>query len=113
MSRKLRIEHALRDAFTPSFLAVIDESDQHAVPEGAESHFRVVVVAEAFTEMPRIRRHRAVHRVLERELSGGLHALAIEAWTPDQDAAREAMLGSPECRGGSASERRNADAATR
>ena len=39
-------------------LQVIDESGNHSVPEGAESHFKVVAVAPEFGELKRIDRHR-------------------------------------------------------
>lgn len=106
MSRQQRIDQALREAFAPSFLSVLDESRNHAVPEGAESHFRVVIVSESFRGAPRVQRHRAVNRVLADELNGGLHALAIEAWTEDQEPARQAILASPDCLGGSKAEKR-------
>ncbi|MCU7948134.1 MAG: BolA/IbaG family iron-sulfur metabolism protein [Candidatus Thiodiazotropha sp. (ex Cardiolucina cf. quadrata)] len=42
------IQQKLQSAFSPLHLEVINESHMHSVPEGAESHFKVVVVSEAF-----------------------------------------------------------------
>ena len=75
------IERRLRHAFNPSFLEVIDESDQHrghaGYREGGQSHFRVTIRAGAFAASSRIERHRAVHEALGKELIGRIHALAL------------------------------------
>ena len=76
------IERKLRDAFAPSTLVVVDESEQHrghaGYQEGGQSHFRVTIAAEAFADMSRIARHRAVHTALGKDLIGRIHALALE-----------------------------------
>jgi len=77
-----QISEKLQAAFTPAQLQVINESDQHAGHAGHdgsnESHFRVVIHADAFADMSRIARHRAVHAALGKELIGRIHALALE-----------------------------------
>ena len=94
MSIKTSIETKLTDAFQPAALEVVDEShlhaghhhagsDHHAAFDGSgETHFRVRIVAESFAGLSRIARHRAVNALLADELSGGVHALAIEAAAP-------------------------------
>ncbi len=81
-----RIITTLEDTFQPETLEVVDESDQHkghsGWREGGETHFRVRIVADAFAGMSRVAVHRAVNEALASELSGGVHALAIEARTP-------------------------------
>lgn len=77
----------LTQRFAPSHLEVIDESHQHhghsgARPDG-ESHFRVKIVAEAFRSTSRLERHRMVNEALAAELRERVHALAIEATSPD------------------------------
>jgi BolA protein len=77
----------LTQRFVPSFLEVIDESQQHhghagARPDG-ESHFRVKIAAEAFRGKSRLERHRMVNETLAAELRERVHALAIEAGAPD------------------------------
>ncbi len=93
-TRAARIEAALRAAFDVQSLRLEDESalhEGHAGASGAgETHFRVRVVATDFTAMNRIARHRAVNSALAAEFDTGLHALAIEALTPEQDAAATA-----------------------
>jgi len=96
-----QIEAKLRDTFAPLHLEVTNESHMHNVPEGSESHFRVVLVAERFAEKPLIQRHRAVNRALAQELGGQIHALALHTMTPEEwfDKGGSAPE-SPPCLGG-------------
>jgi len=98
------ITSKLSSAFQPTELQVINESFMHSVPPGSESHFKVVVVSEAFQGAARVGRHRMVNSALREELDAGLHALSIQAFTPAQWEERGgAVTPSPECRGGSKS----------
>jgi len=76
------IEAKLRAAFEPRELSVVDESEKHrghaGYQEGGQSHFQVVIAAEAFAPMSRIARHRAVHEALGKDLVGRIHALALQ-----------------------------------
>ena len=82
--RAQRIEETLTQEVDMLHLDVLDESGNHSVPDGAESHFKVVVVAEVFTSMRRIQRHRLLNDLLAPEFAGGMHALAVHAYTPDE-----------------------------
>jgi Stress-induced morphogen (activity unknown) len=42
------IKDLLIDSFDPSILSIINESYMHNVPEGSESHFKVVIVSKYF-----------------------------------------------------------------
>lgn len=96
------IHDKLVDALAPAALEVIDESHMHAVPRGAESHFKVVVVTDRFEGVPLVQRHRRVNEVLKDELAGKIHALSVHAYTPAQWTGRgEVIPASPPCRGGS------------
>jgi BolA protein len=99
------IEAKLAAAMSLDHLQVINESGGHNVPPGSETHFKVVLVAPGFESMSRVQRHRFVHEVLAAELSSGVHALAIAAYTPQQwrDRHGNAPL-SPPCLGGRALE---------
>jgi len=83
MSAKDRIAEKLAEAFRPSLLEVIDESDLHkghaGWRESGETHFRVRIAAEAFRGKARVETHRLVYAALGEEIAGGIHALAIEA----------------------------------
>lgn len=92
MSRHDRIAAALKDAFHPAEVEVLDESERHhghaGWREGGETHFRVRVVAEAFAGRSRVDRHRLVQDALKGEFASGLHALAIEARAPGEPGRR-------------------------
>lgn len=76
----------------------------HAVPPGAESHFRVVVVSDAFAGLSRVARHRRMNALAAEELASGLHALSLQAFTPEEWAAQAPVHASPPCLGGSKQE---------
>ncbi len=86
------IRTKLEAAFAPAKLEVLDESDRHVGHaghrEGGETHFRVAIVSAVFVGMPRIARHRKVHDVLDAELKGRVHALALTLLTPDEASHR-------------------------
>jgi BolA family transcriptional regulator, general stress-responsive regulator len=96
MSIKSTIEDKLTTAFRPDRLDVINESHLHAGHHHTESghhetfdgtgetHFRVRILAPAFTGMSRVERHRAVNELLATELKSGVHALAIEPAAPGE-----------------------------
>ncbi|TVQ92377.1 MAG: BolA family transcriptional regulator [Chromatiaceae bacterium] len=100
--RQARIEQTLAADLSPLHLEVWDESHMHSVPPGAESHFKVLVVAEAFAGSNLIGRHRRINALLRKEFDQGLHALAIHAWTPEEWFAKGGTApASPPCQGGS------------
>lgn len=101
MSTHDRIVQRLRAGLDLVHLEVLNESHGHNVPAGSETHFRVIAVSPAFREMGRVQRHRTINALLEEELAGGVHALAIEAVTPEQwDRNGGAVLDAPPCKGG-------------
>jgi len=96
-----RIEEKLRERLVPILLEVINESSMHSVPAGSETHFKVVVVSDAFDKKPLLERHRLVYDVLAEEMRGGVHALTITSRTPDEWQKSERVAPSPPCLGGS------------
>lgn len=86
MSVKDDITKKLQEAFSPENLSVIDESHLHeghaGHRPGGETHFRVVIISDAFAGKSRIDRHRMINASLATELAGPVHALAIKATTP-------------------------------
>lgn len=95
------IEQKLKQAFSPQFLEVRNESHlhaghhheengHHAIYDGTgETHFRVIVVSDKFTDLSRIARHRAINEVLKDELNNGVHALALEPTAPGEPTRRK------------------------
>jgi len=82
------IEEKLARAIDLKHLEVINESGNHNVPPGSESHFKVVLVADEFGGQRLVSRHRRVNEVLAEELRNGVHALAIHTYTEDEWRAR-------------------------
>lgn len=82
MNRTQQIETRLREALAPRELTVIDDSESHrghgGYQEGGESHFHVIIRAEAFAGQSRIARHRMVHKALGPELVAAIHALSMD-----------------------------------
>ncbi len=81
MSIKTEMETRLQQAFNPSQLKVVDDSDSHIGHAGhdgrGESHFNVMIRAEAFAGMNRVAQHRAVHKALG-DIVPRIHALALD-----------------------------------
>ncbi|MEM1195156.1 MAG: BolA family protein [Pseudomonadota bacterium] len=73
-------------AFAPSSLEIINDSAHHAGHAGddgsGESHFTLVIKAEAFASMNRLARQRAVIAALGDIVGNRVHAVAIKADAP-------------------------------
>jgi BolA protein len=80
------LEGALRDALSPTALQVIDDSARHAGHAGAREggHYTVHIRSARFAGLARVARHRLVYDALRPLMPGGIHALAIDARTPDE-----------------------------
>lgn len=101
MTRQDTIVTKLDERFAPEHLEVVNESGGHNVPAGAETHFKVVMVARDFEGQRLLARHRMVHDVLGEELAGGLHALALHTYTSEEWQRRFGDTPmSPPCLGG-------------
>ncbi len=102
MSIAAIIEEKLLSAFSPLHLDVINESNNHNVPPGSESHFKVTIVSKDFEGERLIKRHRAVNSVLSEELAEKIHALALHTYTEKEwhDHYADNTPISPNCAGG-------------
>ncbi|MCR3755695.1 MAG: DNA-binding transcriptional dual regulator BolA [Sodalis sp. Psp] len=95
-----QIEKKIRAEFNPLYLDVVDESDRHNVPMSYESHFKVILVSDRFNDECILNRHRAVYGVLEEELAGIVHALALHTYTVREwKELHDIVPDSPPCRG--------------
>ena len=84
--RVAAIRDVLQRAFAPTALEVCDDSQRHAGHAGARDgrgHFDVVIVSEAFAGLSPLARHRAVYAALGDLMTTDIHALSIQAGTPD------------------------------
>lgn len=82
------IRRRLTLALSPEALDIDDESHRHAGHEGARDgrgHFRVRIVSAAFAGQPVLARHRAVYAALGELMQTDIHALAIDARTPEEN----------------------------
>jgi BolA family transcriptional regulator, general stress-responsive regulator len=74
-------------ALAPDSITIEDESAQHAGHEGAKSgggHYRVTIVSQQFAGRPLQARHRMVYDALGTLMRKEIHALAIQAYAPDE-----------------------------
>lgn len=94
-----RLTEKLTVALAPTHLEVINESHNHHVPANSETHFKVVIVSNAFEGQRLIARHRAVNGALMDEFEQGLHALTMHTYTLDEWQALDAVPESPKCKG--------------
>jgi BolA protein len=102
LTRHQTIAEKLQARFPLEHLEVQNESGNHNVPPGSETHFKVVLVSDEFDGLRLIARHRAINEALADEFENGLHALALHTYTRDEWHGRfgDAPM-SPPCLGGS------------
>lgn len=83
-----RIRTLLESAFAAARVSVQDDSARHVGHAGARDgagHFVVRIESQAFTGRSRIERHRLVYEALAGMMPREIHALTIEAISPDDD----------------------------
>jgi BolA protein len=84
------VEQALRDrlqALEPMVVDLVDDGADHVGHAGAAGggrHFSLVIVSKAFTGKSRLARHRAVLERVGDLIPHPVHALAIEAYAPEE-----------------------------
>ena len=94
-ARAERLTAVLTAQFAPSTLRIQNDSSRHEGHAGAgpggQSHYSVLMVADAVRGQNRVARSRAVHDAVAAEFgepeAGGLHALALTLRTPEEHAA--------------------------
>jgi len=77
---------ALTERLAPVSMELEDDSAAHAGHAGARegAHFNLRIVSARFAGLPRVARHRLVYDALRPWMAEGVHALAIDARTPDE-----------------------------
>ena len=81
---KKEIKVRFTERFRPSYLEIINESDQHAGPPGRETHFKVTMVSEAFEGLSRVKRHQAVFSAVGELMSNPIHALSLHLYSLEE-----------------------------
>ncbi|HTV77255.1 MAG TPA: BolA family protein [Steroidobacteraceae bacterium] len=85
-ARVERIRAALIARLAPLELVIRDDSAAHAGHAGAREggHFSVLVVSEQFAGRSRMQRHQLVYAAVAELLRTDIHALSIQARTPQE-----------------------------
>jgi BolA protein len=86
--RAERIAARLQATLAPQRISVQDDSARHAGHAGARGgagHFIVRIESQAFAGRSRIERHRLIYQALADMMPGEIHALNIDARSPDDD----------------------------
>jgi BolA protein len=91
-----QITNTLSCSLNLSSLKIINESPMHNVPEGSESHFKIVVVTNDFNNLSIIKRHKLIYKTLD-HLMSKIHALSIHAFNEEEFKLKPIILDSPEC----------------
>jgi BolA protein len=68
----------------------------HNVPEGSESHFKIVAVSDDFNNLSSIQRHKLIYKSLD-HLMNKIHALSIHTFNETEFKSNPIILDSPEC----------------
>lgn len=82
------IRECINAALAPSELEIIDESHLHVghSGHGGAGHFKVKIVSEKFAGQAPLARHRMVYAAVDSLMPAEIHALSIDAVTPDEQA---------------------------
>lgn len=82
------IKQRLKEALAPKKLTVVDDSHLHASHAGAKEsgggHFSIEVVSANFQDKSAIERHRMIYVALGDAMGTDIHALSINAQTPEE-----------------------------
>ncbi|KAF5027702.1 hypothetical protein F66182_186 [Fusarium sp. NRRL 66182] len=97
MSSNTPVEDVIRAkitaAFNPQTLEIYNDSHLHAHHKAmehsssTETHFRVVIISDAFNSKMQPARHRMVYALLRDEMAqeNGIHALQLRTMTPEEE----------------------------
>ena len=89
MTLSLDVEALLRErlaSLAPLAIEIIDDSALHAGHAGAGQggHYRLRIVADAFSGKSTVARHRLVYAALGELMRSRIHALSIKALAPEE-----------------------------
>jgi BolA protein len=82
-----RLVEAMRERMAPlapSHIDIRDDSHRHAGHGASGGHFTMTVVSAGFAGKRRMERHRMVYDALGDLMKTDIHALSIDAKTPDE-----------------------------
>ena len=82
-----KLRTRLTEALNPVEIEIIDESARHAGHAGAASgggHYILHIMSDAFAGKSLIQRHRLVYDAVGDMMHSEIHALSIQARSPDE-----------------------------
>lgn len=95
-----QIDQRIKEKLDVHHMTLENESHMHNVPAGSESHFKLVLVSDAFDGKRLVQRHQLVYGVLQEEMTK-IHALAMHLYSIEEWSERNALApSSPKCHGG-------------
>jgi stress-induced morphogen len=96
MSAYETIVSQLNLSFDVVNLFLENESFMHNVPPNSETHFKLVIVSNDFTELTNLKRHQCIYKALNDTMTR-IHALSIQAFTLDEYLQNPIILKTPDC----------------
>ena len=87
MSVKDQIHQRLMENLGAESVEIEDQSHLHAGHAGAASgggHYDVIVISSAFNNLNTLGRHRLIYRAVDDLMKKEIHALSIQAFSPDE-----------------------------
>ncbi|MFK4751217.1 BolA family protein [Oceanobacter antarcticus] len=85
-------------SLSPVHLELINESHMHAGP-ALDSHYKLILVSEAFTGKRLVARHQQVYSLVADVLQKPVHALALHLYSPQEWREQSTVPESPQCAG--------------
>jgi BolA family transcriptional regulator, general stress-responsive regulator len=93
------IENKVKTALSPVYFELINESNMHAGP-ATESHFKLIAVCDDFDGLSLVKLHQKIYKILQDELAGSVHALALHLYSLEEWSKEETLVpNSPNCAG--------------
>ena len=87
MSIKDQIHQRLMESLNAESVEIEDQSHLHAGHAGAASgggHYDVIVISSEFNDLNTLGRHRLIYSAVDDLMKKEIHALSIQAFSPDE-----------------------------
>jgi BolA protein len=87
MNRIEAIRQRIERQLSPEHVDILDDSSLHQGHAGAAAgggHFRVRIVSNRFANRSLLERHRMVYQAVNDMMPAEIHALSIQALTPEE-----------------------------
>ena len=84
---RIKLIKTALESLKPTVLSLEDQSAHHAEHKGAQSgggHFALTIVSEAFAGKTAVQRHQMIYQALGDLMKQDIHAISINAKTPDE-----------------------------